>query len=96
DIKFNFNVQHGCSTAKCEPSGVRLHRQERVESDQTESFIIHNSLNRFFINSHGFHNAHLLGATLPRDLLAPIPLFDNREEKHHELATALRETQASR
>jgi acyl-CoA synthetase (AMP-forming)/AMP-acid ligase II len=43
-----------------------------------------------------FNNAHLLRATLPRDLLAPIPLFDNREEKHHELATALRETQASR
>jgi hypothetical protein len=70
--------------------------QERVESDKTENFIVHNALDRFIINSHAFHNAHLLRATLPRDLLAPIPLFDDRRAKHYELATELRETQAAK
>ncbi|KAJ7277334.1 hypothetical protein C8J57DRAFT_1060971, partial [Mycena rebaudengoi] len=76
-IKFKFNVQHDCYTGKCEATGIRPQMQERVESDKTENFIVHNALDRFIINSHAFHNAHLLRATLPRDLLAPIPLFDD-------------------
>ncbi|KAJ6559278.1 hypothetical protein B0H10DRAFT_2169453 [Mycena sp. CBHHK59/15] len=54
------------------------------------NFIVHNSLDRFIINSHAFHNAHLLRATLPRDLLAPIPLFDDGRTKHDKLAATLR------
>ncbi|KAF8193520.1 hypothetical protein K438DRAFT_2131595 [Mycena galopus ATCC 62051] len=69
NIKFKFNVQHDCESAKCDTSGVRLRMQERVESDQIENFVVHKSLDRFFINSQAFHNAHLLRATLPRDLL---------------------------
>ncbi|KAJ6573622.1 hypothetical protein B0H10DRAFT_2084514 [Mycena sp. CBHHK59/15] len=68
--------------------------QERVESDNTENFIIHESLDRFIVNSHAFHNAHLLRAALPRDLLAPIPLFEDRRAKHDEFASTLRDTQA--
>ncbi|KAK7035161.1 hypothetical protein R3P38DRAFT_2415321, partial [Favolaschia claudopus] len=64
--------------------------QERVDSDKTENFIQHNPVDRFIINSHGFHNAHLLRATLPRSLLAPVPLFDDRQTKHEELASILR------
>lgn len=70
--------------------------QERVESDNTENFIVHAALDRFIINSHAFHNAHLLRATLPRDLPAPIPLFEDREEKHNEFAATLRANWASK
>ncbi|KAJ7692327.1 hypothetical protein B0H16DRAFT_1851861 [Mycena metata] len=77
-LMFKFNVQHACHTAKCAATGQRLRIQERVESDTMENFIEHNPLDRFIINSHAFHNAHLLRATLPRALLAPIPLFDDR------------------
>jgi hypothetical protein len=69
-----------------------MQMQERVESDKIENYIVHNSLDRYIINSHAFHNAHLLRATLPRDLLAPILLFPDRRVKHDELASDLRET----
>ncbi|KAJ7770669.1 hypothetical protein B0H16DRAFT_1280404, partial [Mycena metata] len=74
----------------CAATGQRLRIQERVESDTMENFIEHNPLDRFIINSHAFHNAHLLRATLPRALLAPILLFDDRQRKHNELADQLR------
>lgn len=70
--------------------------QERVESDQVENYIVHQPLDRFFINLHAFHNAHLLRATLGREVIAPIPLFPNRQEMHHELAAKLREKQVAR
>ncbi|KAJ7698601.1 hypothetical protein B0H17DRAFT_1158298 [Mycena rosella] len=91
NLKFKFNVQHDCHSAKCGATGVRLRMQEHVESGKTENYIVHASLARFIINTHAFHNAHLLRATLPRDLIAPIPLFPDREAKHHELAAQLRE-----
>ncbi|KAJ7868129.1 hypothetical protein B0H13DRAFT_1538882, partial [Mycena leptocephala] len=69
---FEVNVQHDCYTAKCAATWERLGMQERVESDQIENSIIHEPLDCFIINSHAFHNAHLLHATLP-DSLAPIP-----------------------
>ncbi|KAJ7635602.1 hypothetical protein DFH06DRAFT_1336620 [Mycena polygramma] len=96
DTKFKVNVQHDCYLAKCEATGQRLRMQERVESDQIENFIVHEPVDRFIINTHAFHNAHLLRATLPRDLIAPIPLFENRKEKHDEFATTLRATVASK
>ncbi|KAJ6591419.1 hypothetical protein B0H10DRAFT_2179282 [Mycena sp. CBHHK59/15] len=89
NIRFNFNVQHDGYSGKYEASGVCMQMQERVESGKTENFIVHNPLDRYIINSHAFHNTHLLCATLPRDLLAPIPLFDDRRSKHDELAAAL-------
>ncbi|KAJ7724641.1 hypothetical protein B0H16DRAFT_1736581 [Mycena metata] len=96
NIKFKFNVQHDCTSAKCEASGQRLRMQERVESEQIEHYIIHQPLDRFFINTHAFHNAHLLRATLPRDLVAPVLLFPERQAKHFELAAQLREKVAGR
>ena len=42
--------------------------QERVESDQTESYIVHEPLDRFIINSHAFHNAHLANLIPPHAL----------------------------
>ncbi|KAJ7886529.1 hypothetical protein B0H14DRAFT_2225857, partial [Mycena olivaceomarginata] len=84
-IMFKFNVQHDCKSAECEATGVRSRMQERVESDKTENFIVHN-----------FHNAHLLRATLPRNLVAPIPFVADRTVKHHELAAEFREQCATK
>ncbi|KAJ7663620.1 hypothetical protein B0H17DRAFT_1162844 [Mycena rosella] len=44
NIKFKFNVQHDCRSAKFDAAGVRLRMQERVESDQTENYIPHKSV----------------------------------------------------
>ncbi|KAJ7827278.1 hypothetical protein B0H14DRAFT_3088392 [Mycena olivaceomarginata] len=40
NIKFDFNTQHDCVSAACEATGVRPVMQERVESDNTEHFIV--------------------------------------------------------
>lgn len=65
--------------------------QERVNSGVTEKFIVHKPMERFIVNTHAFHNAHLLREVLPRTLIAPIPLFADRKAKHYELAVSLRE-----
>ena len=70
--------------------------QERVESGQTEHFIEHKEVLHYIINTHAFHNAHLLRETLPRSLTAPIPLFQDRKAKHFEIAATLRETQGAK
>ncbi|KAJ7768675.1 hypothetical protein DFH07DRAFT_769222 [Mycena maculata] len=94
NIKFDFNAQHDCFTARCEATGVRPVMQERVESDQTEQFIVHAPLDRFIINTHSFHNSHLIRATVSRDLWAPVALFEDRRAKHDEFSARLRETRA--
>jgi hypothetical protein len=67
--------------------------QERVESGLTKSCIEHQPVERFIINTHGFHNAHHLRTAIPRSLVAPIPLFLDRCTKHSEIAVDLRTTQ---
>ncbi|KAF7302326.1 hypothetical protein HMN09_00866200 [Mycena chlorophos] len=89
-VKFIVNVQHDCRAAACEASGMRPVMQERVESQKTERYIVHGELERFILNTHSFHNAHLLRATLDRVLWAPAPLFLDRRLKHDELAKQLR------
>ncbi|KAJ7117557.1 hypothetical protein C8R44DRAFT_563633, partial [Mycena epipterygia] len=96
NIKFDFNAQHDCFTARCEATGVRPVMQERVESDKTEQFIVHAPLDRFVINTHSFHNSHLIRATVSRDLWAPVALFEDRRAKHDELSARLRETRATK
>ncbi|KAG5637069.1 hypothetical protein H0H81_005835 [Sphagnurus paluster] len=93
DILFNYNVQHDCRHAKCEASGERPVIQERVASGITDTFVIHQPTERYLINTHAFHNAHLLRAALPRDLTAPVPYAANREAHHRTIAMALRTTQ---
>jgi len=67
-----------------------------VETTQIEKFMEHKELDQFVVNTHAFHNAHLLRETLPRSLTMPTPLFDNREEKHHEMAQTLRDVQITK
>ncbi|KAF7372927.1 hypothetical protein MSAN_00499400 [Mycena sanguinolenta] len=96
NIKFDFNAQHDCFSAKCEASGIRAIMQEQVESDKTENFIVHTQLDRFILNMNSFHNPHLVRATISRDLWAPVPLFDNRKAEHDEFSARLRDTRASK
>ena len=70
--------------------------QERVESGLVQTYIEHKPIERFVINTHAFHNAHLLRATLPRSLVAPIPLHPDRQAKHFEIAGGLRVTQEAK
>ncbi|KAJ7635914.1 hypothetical protein B0H17DRAFT_1149590 [Mycena rosella] len=91
DIKFLYNVQHDCNLAECKATGKRPRMQERVDSGITDKFIVHNPMERFIINMHAFHNAHLLRQALPCRLTIPIPLFADRQAKHYELGASLRE-----
>jgi hypothetical protein len=70
--------------------------QERVESGLVKTYIEHQPLERFIINTHAFHNAHLLRATLPRSLVVPIPLHQDRHAVHVEIAGSLRATQVAK
>ncbi|KAJ7736044.1 hypothetical protein DFH07DRAFT_870713 [Mycena maculata] len=80
NIQFIFNVQHDCYAANCTASGTRPKMQERMDSSRTESFIEHQALEKFVINTTAFHNAHLLRRCLPRSAWAPVPLFSTPEE----------------
>ncbi|KAJ7657145.1 hypothetical protein B0H17DRAFT_833972, partial [Mycena rosella] len=88
-----------CYSSKCTASGNRAKMQEQMESTIMESFIEHQPLDKFVINTTAFQNAHLLRRCLPRSAWAPVPLFDTpqiRAEKHEELARELRQTQAGK
>ena len=67
--------------------------QERVESTLFETHIEHQPVERFVINTHAFHNAHLLRKALPHSLVVPIPLIQDRKAKHIELAKSLQAVQ---
>ena len=90
-IHFAYNVQHDCPLAKCTASGKQPVIQERVASGLSKSCIEHQLIDRFVINIHAFHNAHLLRAALPRSLTIPIPIYqsENRKLKHIEIAQSL-------
>jgi hypothetical protein len=74
-------------------SGKQPLMQERVESGLLKTFVEHRAVDRFIINTHAFHNAHLLRAILPRPLVAPNPVYQNRQAKHIEIAGNLRVAQ---
>jgi hypothetical protein len=70
--------------------------QERVESGLVKTYIEHQPIRRFVINTHAFHNAHLLRSTLPRPLVLPIPLHQDRQARHIEIAGNLRVAQETK
>ncbi|KAJ7813532.1 hypothetical protein B0H14DRAFT_2376772, partial [Mycena olivaceomarginata] len=66
-------------------------RQERQVSKLKCNAVAHSEDNRFILNMHALHNAHLIRETRPRHLTAPKPCFTNRRAKHNEFAATLRE-----
>jgi hypothetical protein len=93
-IDFLYNVQHDCPLAKCTASGKQALMQERVESGLFKTFIEHKPVERFVINTHAFHNAHLLRATLPRSIISPICLQEDRYSLHAQCAETFRVAKA--
>ncbi|KAI0080576.1 hypothetical protein K474DRAFT_1721483 [Panus rudis PR-1116 ss-1] len=89
-IQFTVNVQHDCIDAGCSRRAERPARQERVQSDLMEQYLEHEDTHRYIINTHAFHNAHLLRLALPRDLVAPIPRHIDRRAIHDKFAQKLR------
>ncbi|KAF5352908.1 hypothetical protein D9758_007948 [Tetrapyrgos nigripes] len=92
-ISFDFNAQHDCVSGACEIgfSSQRI-RQERIDTDQQERHIVHSDDDRYILNIHALHNAHLIREVLPRELVAPVPLYpldSDREAFHRELSAAL-------
>jgi hypothetical protein len=90
---FQYNVQHDCRNARCVASGKRAVVQERVQTELTESLIEHKPVGIFLVNTHAFHNAHLIRSVLPHDLTRPIPYVTNRKAQHAETAAKLRDSQ---
>ncbi|EKM52563.1 uncharacterized protein PHACADRAFT_48832, partial [Phanerochaete carnosa HHB-10118-sp] len=97
-VEFAFNSQHDCSAANCTVSGTRMAVQEREASGREEGYLEHkhSPADWFIINMHGFHNAHLLRAVLPRQLTRPVLLYPDRWAKHKEQAKRLREVNTAK
>lgn len=66
--------------------------QEGEASERHEQVIEHkNSISeRFVVNLHALHNAHLIRKVLPRALTAIVPLYADRRAAHVEQAEVLR------
>ncbi|KAJ6600531.1 hypothetical protein DFH09DRAFT_1257967 [Mycena vulgaris] len=91
DILFVFNVQHDCVTCGCSTISVAL-LQERIVTERTELQTKHSSEQRFVLNMHGLHNAHLIRDILPRSLTEPMPYLSDRVASHSRFAALLRQT----
>jgi len=67
--------------------------QERTQATVMESYIEHKPLDEYLINTHAFHNAHLIREILPRELTSPVRFRVDRHSYHLEIASQLRRTQ---
>ncbi|PPR08199.1 hypothetical protein CVT24_001412 [Panaeolus cyanescens] len=94
-ILFEYNTQHDCLHSKCTASGHKAIIQERIETELTDTYIQHQHRNdeKYIINTHAFHNAHLVREILPRELTRPLPYSSNRQSFHDTIAQSLRKTQ---
>ncbi|XP_006462904.1 hypothetical protein AGABI2DRAFT_152282 [Agaricus bisporus var. bisporus H97] len=91
-LVFSFNAQHDCYTAQCSLSSTtgQFFKQERINTSIQKTTVLHTQLDRFLINMHALHNAHLLRQALPRSLTQPIPLHrDIGEEIRKGLSVGL-------
>ncbi|KAL1671118.1 hypothetical protein EV122DRAFT_295623 [Schizophyllum commune] len=88
-ILFIFNAQHDCFKGACPIQGHGKSTQEGHKTSTGGAVIKHTAFNRYFLNIHALHNAHLVRESLPYDLWRPRALWSDREKKHSELATQM-------
>ncbi|KAI0794995.1 hypothetical protein C8Q75DRAFT_838852 [Abortiporus biennis] len=91
-VQFIFNAQHDCHNAKCDIQDTDPVTQERRKTMLLQGKVQHKAVERYLLNIHALHNAHLIRKVLPRSLTMPVPYFTNRNEKHHAFAASLRVT----
>ncbi|KAF9025926.1 hypothetical protein BDZ89DRAFT_885777, partial [Hymenopellis radicata] len=89
-ILFLFSVQHDCRLSKCQTSARRAQRQEHLDTTRMEALVHHEDDEHYLVNLFGLHNAALLKETLPRSLVAPTPLYPDRQVFHFQAAQMLR------
>ncbi|KAJ3560563.1 hypothetical protein NP233_g10753 [Leucocoprinus birnbaumii] len=89
DILFDYNVQHDCYTGRCAATGQVPIRQERADTGATRGIIVHAPIEQYIINTHSFHNAHLVHKAVSHHLIAPIPRYSDRSNHHREMAQIL-------
>lgn len=65
-------------------------QQERQDTTWKLKVLKHTDDDRFFVNMHALHNAALIRETLPRNLTAPKPFFEDRRAEHDKIAAWLR------
>jgi hypothetical protein len=90
DIRFVFNAQHDCYMLRCSATATKPVRQERVVTARTVMCLAHGDDDHFVVNIHALHNAHLLRKALPRQLVQPTPLYQDRYQHHATQAHQLR------
>ncbi|KAF9440425.1 hypothetical protein P691DRAFT_613060, partial [Macrolepiota fuliginosa MF-IS2] len=68
-LLFDYNSQHDCYKGKCSTSGSEPVQQEHIDSGLTQGVVVHSDLDQFVINTHAFHNAHLICEVVPQESL---------------------------
>jgi hypothetical protein len=61
-----------------------------------DSLIGHTNDDHLIVNMFGLHNANLLRKALPRDLVTPVPLYNDRKVHHFAIAANLRVSQTAK
>ncbi|THV05527.1 hypothetical protein K435DRAFT_892109 [Dendrothele bispora CBS 962.96] len=90
DILFDFNPQHDCVSTGCQIGVSDAYvMQERMQTTKHKACIAHVDDERYLLNMHALHNAHLIREALPRHLVAPVPLKSDRIEFHKQLSASL-------
>jgi hypothetical protein len=65
------------------------HQEHKATSHKIQT--VHHAVDdHYVINMHALHNAYLIRETLPRSLMAPSPLFSDRENVLRDFAAQLR------
>jgi len=79
-VQFIFSAQHDCRMASLPAiSHFRPQMQERHETfPHYKTDCPTKTAITFVLNTHALHNAHLLRRVLPRELVAPKPLYEDR------------------
>ncbi|KAJ4480863.1 hypothetical protein J3R30DRAFT_3287324, partial [Lentinula aciculospora] len=69
-ITLRFNAQHDCRAGKCPIVEIPVWH-ERTKTTKTEKAIQHAEMQRYFLNTHALHNAHLIRQSPPRTFVKP-------------------------